>query len=95
MSMTQFRETATNGVKVILLRALHLETSKEIKMQGAMIHSDRGCNNNKILCFCNKVHLSVFFTVKHGPTLPFVFGATNYKRSRKQQVFPKNYFHMS
>jgi hypothetical protein len=40
--------------------------------------------------FCKKVNASLLLTVKHGPTLPFVFGATNYRRSREQKIIPEN-----
>jgi hypothetical protein len=79
--MTQFKETSTNGFKVILQRAFHAETTIEIEMQGAMIHSDLGYKDIKFLNFCNKVNASVFFTVKRRQTLPFVLSATNYIRS--------------
>jgi hypothetical protein len=62
-------KNSTNGVKVILQRALHVETSEEIEMKGTVIRSDRGYNDDQFLKFCNKVNASVFFTVKRGPAL--------------------------
>jgi hypothetical protein len=47
-SMTQDRETATNGINCILQRACHVE---EIEVQGAMIHGYCGYSDNEILHF--------------------------------------------
>lgn len=89
-AITSFAETATNSTKVILQRALHVETTEEVLMSGAMIHGDRGYNDDAFLQFCNAIKASVFFTVKRGPTLPYSFGSTHYKCNRDQQVIPEN-----
>jgi hypothetical protein len=67
-----------------------VETTEEVQMKGKMSHGDRGYNVDKFLRFCNKITAAVLFTVKRGPTLPFVFGATNYKRNRDQLPIPEN-----
>jgi hypothetical protein len=59
-------------------------------MQGKMMHGDRGYNNDKFLRFCIKVNAAVFFAVKRVPTIPFVFGATNYRHDRVQLTNPEN-----
>jgi hypothetical protein len=89
-SMSQFDDTATNGVKENLQGSLSVETTEEEQMHGKMLHGDRGYNDDKLLCFCNKINAAVFFTVKRGPTRPFVIGATNYKRNRDQLTIPEN-----
>jgi hypothetical protein len=91
--MTHIRETTTNEVKMILPRAIHEERTTVIEMQGAMIHYDGGYNDDKFFCFRNKVNASVFFTVKRGPTIHFVFSATYYRRSREQEKIPENGCH--
>jgi hypothetical protein len=78
-AITSFGENATNSTKVILQRALHVETTEEVMMMGSMIHGDRGYNDDAFLKFCNQINASLFFTVKRGPTLPYSFGSTGYK----------------
>jgi hypothetical protein len=89
-AITSFGETATNSTKVILQRALHVETTDEVLMEGAMIHGDRGYNDDAFLRFCSKINASLFFTVKRGPTLPYSFGSTAYRCNIDQQVIPEN-----
>jgi hypothetical protein len=58
--LTQLGYTARNGVKLILQRALQVESIKEIQINASMIQGDCGYNNVQLLLFCSSIKVLVF-----------------------------------